>query len=114
MRLAPKPSRRRSDRVTINLASMIDVTFLLLFYFMVATMLDDRETRLSTGLQAESKGSQKASDFQPQSVQVTVVDGSPVYQIGPKVLRTRDELRAALEPLHKPTGLFVKVGSGVP
>ena len=56
MQISPPPSRRRSDRVTINLASMIDVSFLLLFYFMVATMMDDRETRLSTNLQTQQGG----------------------------------------------------------
>jgi biopolymer transport protein ExbD len=114
MRIRVAPSRRRLDRVTINLASMIDVTFLLLFYFMAATMLDNRETRLSSGLQTEAKAGQQASDFQPQSVQVIMVDGSPAYRIGSTVARSRDELRAALEPLHKPTGLFVKVAEGVP
>ncbi|HVP74103.1 MAG TPA: biopolymer transporter ExbD [Phycisphaerales bacterium] len=113
MRLAPKPSRRSSDRVTINLAAMIDVSFLLLFYFMVATMLSDRETRLSTNLQTQSGGSGSVGDFQTQNIEVRIVDGTPAYVVGMQVARDRQHLASVLAPLPKATGAFVKVFDGV-
>lgn len=113
MRIRVPPSRRRIDRVTINLASMIDVSFLLLFYFMVATMLEDRETRLSTGLQTQSGGSGSVGDFQTQNIEVRVVDSVPAYVIGTHVCRDRAQLTAALEPLPKTAGAFVKVSDDV-
>jgi biopolymer transport protein ExbD len=109
MRLSPPPSRRRIDRVTINLAAMIDVSFLLLFYFMVATMLGDRETRLSTNLQTQSGGSGAVGDFQTQNIEVRIVEGSPAYVVGAQVARDRQRLAAVLAPLPKATGAFVKV-----
>jgi biopolymer transport protein ExbD len=42
--------------VTLNLASMIDLTFLLLIYFMVTTVLARPEDRLSPTLQGPRTG----------------------------------------------------------
>ncbi len=109
MRLAPRSNRRNSDRVTINLAAMIDVSFLLLFYFMVATMVNDRETRLSTNLQTQSGAAGSVGDFQTQNIDVRVVDSAPAYVVGAHVCRDRAQLIAVLKPLPKATGAFVKV-----
>jgi biopolymer transport protein ExbD len=109
------PSRRRIDRITINLASMIDVSFILLFYFLVATMLEDRENRLSTGLQTQSANAASAAgDFQTQVIEVRVIDDQPAYKIGEHMCRDRASLAAALEPLPKSQGVFVKVFDNVP
>jgi biopolymer transport protein ExbD len=98
----------------MNLASMIDVSFLLLFYFMVATMIHDRETRLSAGLQTQSGGPGSLGDFQTQNIEVRVESGKPVYVIGTNVCSTRDELRSILEPLPKSAGVFIQVHDDVP
>jgi len=92
---------------------MIDVSFLLLFYFMVATMLDNRETRLSTGLQTQSGESGAVGDFQTQNIEVRIVDAEPAYVVGARVCRDRNELTAALQPLPKAAGAFVKVSDDV-
>ena len=93
---------------------MIDVSFLLLFYFMVATMLEDRETRLSTGLQTQSPGDAgSVGDFQTQNIEVRIVDSAPSYVLGAHVCRTRADLAAALQSLPKGAGVFVKVFDGV-
>lgn len=113
MRISPKANRRRSDRVTINLASMIDVSFILLFYFMVATMINDRETRLSANLQTQSGEAGAAGDFQTQNIEVRVVDGSPAYVVGTRVCRDRSQLINVLKPLPKSAGAFVKVADDV-
>jgi biopolymer transport protein ExbD len=109
MRLRVKPSRRRLDRITINLASMIDVSFLLLFYFMVGTILDDREKRLSTALQTQSSNTQNTSDLQSQSIEVRRIDSQPSYRLGARTMHDKTELAAALAPLPKSAGIFVRV-----
>ncbi|MHC4106563.1 MAG: ExbD/TolR family protein [Planctomycetota bacterium] len=110
MRIRCRPSRRRLERITLNLASMIDVTFLLLIYFMVSTVLARPEDRLSPTLQTEREAIEAGmSDFQPQIVEVLVVDGAPAYRVGARVLRTRAELVEVLGGLPKTVGVFVKV-----
>ncbi|MHC4826143.1 MAG: hypothetical protein ACYTEY_06245, partial [Planctomycetota bacterium] len=54
------------------------------------------------------------SDFQPQIVEVRLVNGAAAYMVGTEVFRDRQDLTTALEPLHKPSGLFVKVYDEVP
>lgn len=114
MRFQVKPGRRRLERVTINLAAMIDVTFLLLFFFMVASALDQRESRLSAAVQTQGGGPSAAADFQTQTIQVRVVEGRPRYQLGERVLGDRMALAAAVQPLRKDVGLFIEVSGGVP
>ena len=43
--------RRRAERLTVNLTSMIDVTFLLLVYFLVSTVLARPEDLLTSSIQ---------------------------------------------------------------
>jgi biopolymer transport protein ExbD len=115
MRIRARPSRRRLDRITLNLASMIDVTFLLLIYFMFTMVFMPREDRLTPTLQTESSESGGAlSDFQPQRIDVLRLDGEPAYRLGAKVLRGRAALEKALAPLPKSVGVFVHVADGVP
>lgn len=114
MRIHRKSSRRRQT-VTLGLASMIDVTFLLLLYFLVTTVLALPEDRLSPSLQTRTEGAAgPTSDFQPQIVEVRLLDGSPAYQLGAQVLRDKPSLVAALKPLPKSAGLFVHVFNDAP
>ena len=46
-----------SDEDEVDLTPMIDVTFLLLIYFMVTTMLKQPEAELSSSLPGKSKSS---------------------------------------------------------
>ncbi|MCZ6834687.1 MAG: biopolymer transporter ExbD [Planctomycetota bacterium] len=115
MRIRVKPSRRRPDRITLNLASMIDVTFLLLIYFLVTTVLAKQEDRLSPTLQTESESaSGELSDFQPQIVKVMNIDGAPGYQLGPNVFRTKEDLARTLGGLPKTAGVFIHVHNDLP
>ena len=114
MRFGETSSRRKFDRIVINLASMIDISFLLLFYFLVATVLEERENRLSTGLQTQSASAATAAgDFQTQVIEVRMIDGSPAYKVGEQIHRDRASLQSALEPLPKSQGAFVKVYDNV-
>ncbi len=107
MRVRRKQSRRR-EPIVLNLASMIDVTFLLLLYFLVTTVLAMPEDRLSPTLRASSQSAAGPdSDFQPQIVEVRLLNGAPAYRLGTEVFHDRRALTAALEPLHKPSGLSI-------
>ena len=109
MRLQHKRAQRR-QMVTLNLASMIDVTFLLLLYFLVTTVLARPEDRLSPTLQTRSESAAgPTSDFQPQIVDVLRIDGQPAFRMGAQIFRDRASLTAVLKPLPKSAGLFVHV-----
>ena len=101
--------------VTLNLASMIDVTFLLLLYFLVTTVLARPEDRLSSSLQTRSESAAGPSaDFQPQIVDVLMLDGRPAFRLGPRVLRDKASLTSVLRELPKSAGLFVHVFDDAP
>jgi len=107
---ATRTRTRRRQTFELNLTSMIDVTFLLLLYFLVTTVLAEPEDRLSPTLQTRSESaSGPTSDFQPQIVEVLMVDGAPAWRVGAELARDAASLRAILDRLHKPSGLFVKV-----
>ena len=94
---------------------MIDVTFLLLIYFMVTTVLAKQEDRLSPTIQTEKETpSGESSDFQPQVVEVRRVDGEPAYQLGPSTFRQKAELQRALAGLPKTAGVFIRVHNQLP
>jgi len=115
MRIRVRPSRRRAERITLNLASMIDVVFLLLAYFMMTMEIREQEDRLTPTLQTQKDSASGATtDFQPQIVEVLVLDGAPAYRIGSRTFTDPAALRAALEPLPRSVGVFVKVFDGVP
>lgn len=110
------PSSRNSrQRITLNLASMIDVTFLLLIYFLLTTVLMVPEDRLTPTLQVrqETEATQ-AADFDPHLVEVRMVDGTPAYVLGARVLRSREELRPVLSELPRDSGVFISVHDRVP
>jgi biopolymer transport protein ExbD len=114
MRLARRASPRR-EPVALNLASMIDVTFLMLLYFLVTTVLALPEARLSPSLRSSTETSAgTGADFQPQIVEVRQLEGATAYRLGTEVFRDRQALTDALAPLPKQSGLFVKVFDDVP
>ncbi len=93
---------------------MIDVTFLLLLYFMVTTVLAKPEDRLSPTLQMQRDSTaSSASDFEPQIVEVKRIDGEPGYRLGATVLRDKLTLTAALRGLPKSPGVFINVHGDV-
>ena len=74
MRLAPR-HRAVNRRVTLSLSSMIDVVFLLLAYFIVTTVVTQREDRLSPNLAIEQDTAGSSDqDLQPQVLEVRLVE----------------------------------------
>ena len=106
--------QRKTDdsKPEISLASMIDVTFLLLAYFVITSGSGVNESKLSPNLRVQ-QGSEVQDDLEPQVLEVLRVDGVPVFRLGSVDLATRAELVAALDPLPREKGLFVRVHAGV-
>ncbi len=93
---------------------MIDVTFLLLLYFMVTTVLAKPEDRLSPTLQTQRDSAvNSASDFQPQIVEVMRIGDAPGYRLGASIFRDKAALTAALRRLPKAPGVFINVHDDV-
>ena len=109
MRFQRKTDDRKPE---ISLASMIDVTFLLLAYFVITSGSGVNESKLSPNLRVQ-QGSEVQDDLEPQVLEGLRVDGVPVFRLGSVDLATRAELVAALDPLPREKGLFVRVHAGV-
>ena len=105
--------RRDREKPELNMASMIDATFLLLAFFLFTTGMQARESRLSPNLAVRRESGGSAGEMQLQVVAVTVIGGKPVYRLGERVLEDREALREALGKLERSEGLFVEVHPGV-
>ncbi|MHC4989435.1 MAG: ExbD/TolR family protein [Planctomycetota bacterium] len=115
MRAGRRKRSLTTERITLNLASMIDVIFLLLIYFMVTTVLARPEDRLSPTLQTRQESQAgPSSDFQPQIVEVRRGANGPEYRLGTRVIPTRQELEQVLVGLPKEAGVFIQVHDQVP
>ena len=108
-------SRRRAERLTVNLTSMIDVTFLLLVYFLVSTVLSRPEDLLSSSIQTrESDAAGAEIDFQPQIIEVIRLDGAPMYRLAGRTFVDAGALVDVLSDLPRDIGIFVRVHGDVP
>lgn len=114
MRLSRRPTSNRQQRITLNLTSMIDVTFLLLTYFLLTSVLAKPEDKLTSALQTQSDGAAQISDFQPQVVHVLLQGEQPIYRVGSQNLTRREHLATVLSPLPKTEGIIINVSDGVP
>lgn len=108
-------TRRRAERVTLNLTTMIDVTFLLLIYFLVTAVLVPREDELTPMLQVQRQAqAAEADDFEQQIIEVRMIEGRPVYRLGTRILHDRQALADAIDPLPRSEAMFVNVADHVP
>lgn len=103
-----KPRRSR-EMISLNLTSMIDVTFLMLVYFMVTTVLASEEDRLNPTLEAQRDTAVgRTSDFQPQIVECVRLSGGERYELGSQAFETQSALTEALRQLPKGPGIFIR------
>lgn len=86
------PNYRGSKGVTINLTPMIDVTFLLIIFFLVSSHLATQEIFLKLDLPVAAAGSTDFSDRPTVTVQVL---GTGEYQISGQVM-TLDQVSKTL------------------
>ena len=113
MRIGIRDNRRRSDRVRLSMASLIDVVFLLLAFFLITSVVSEPEDSLSPNLQLDQDASTGAKqDFIPQIVEVVVVNEGTIFRIGGQDFVDRSALTDALRELPKDPGLFVRVHAG--
>jgi biopolymer transport protein ExbD len=109
MRFRRKGNDRKPE---LNLASMIDATFLLLAFFIFTTGAGSNESKLSPNLRVQ-QGTDAKDDLEPQVLEVLRVDGAVVYRLGSADYADRRALAEALGGLSLERGLFVRVYAGV-
>jgi biopolymer transport protein ExbD len=93
---------------------MIDVTFLLLVYFIVSTILTPPEEKLTAALKVEEGSSINEEPLEPQIIQVQMKDGTPEYVIADQIYTTKAELSRIISLLPRDPGLIVRVHNNVP
>ena len=101
--------RRRAPMLALNLATMLDATFLLLAYFIVTAAVERPEERLEALLAGPSAAS--ASDLEPVVVEVRGEIAAP-FRVGERPVKDRRELRAVLASLDVRTPIRVEVLDG--
>ncbi|MCU0717526.1 MAG: biopolymer transporter ExbD [Pirellula sp.] len=84
------PSYRGTSRVSINMTPMIDVTFLLIIFFLVSSHLAKQENFLKLSLPQASSGQ---SDDAAKSTFTIQVLGDGSYQVGNQPM--------ALDPIRR-------------
>ncbi len=102
----------RDRKPEINLAAMIDATFLLLGYFLFTQSAASREAQLDPQL-ATQRGSDKRTDLEPQNVDVLEEGGVRLYRVGGATYADKSSLTEALRALNPEDSLFVRVRDGV-
>lgn len=111
MRFRPSAAPR-SVVNRLQVTSMIDVIFLLLIFFMATTTFSQPEAHLTPGLK-EQRATGRASDLEPQIVDVTREGDRDVFRLGARVLMDKASLVAALRELPTEPGVFVRVSDEV-
>jgi len=106
-------NRRGINRAALSLSSMIDVTFLLLIYFIVTTVLAKPEDQLNPALMLEQSSVVNESLMDPQIIYVQTINLQPVYTIGSQQFSDRSELASVLQALPKSPGIIIKAGDSV-
>lgn len=96
----------------LQVTSMIDVIFLLLIFFMATTTFSQPEAHLTPGLK-EQRATGRASDLEPQIVDVVRDGGRDVFRLGVRTLPDKASLVAALRDLPREPGVFVRVSDDV-
>jgi biopolymer transport protein ExbD len=104
---------KRGGLATLNMSSMIDVTFLLLIYFIVTTVFSLPEDQLTPALEVEQGSSSVETDLEPQIVTVTSNGSQQVYQIGDQTVADRSQLATILVRLPNDPGIIIRVDDRV-
>ncbi|MBT4531004.1 MAG: biopolymer transporter ExbD [Phycisphaerae bacterium] len=107
-------NRHSINKTALNLSSMIDVTFLLLIYFIVTTVFTPPESSLSPALKLEEGIPSQEQDFEPQIVNVQLQNGIPVYLLGGQVMFSRIDFTSVISKLPIDPGLIIRVHDDVP
>jgi biopolymer transport protein ExbD len=112
MKFRPSNSPR-SVGSRLQVTSMIDVIFLLLFFFMATTTFSNPEAHLTPGLREQRENAGRAADLEPQIVDVIHQNQQDAFRLGSRVFFDKASLTAALKVLPKEPGVFVRVSDDV-
>ena len=104
-----KKSRRNIYKSVVNMSSMIDVTFLLLIYFLVTTVLTPPEDELNPALEVQEGAGESSDELEPQIIEVVKRGNDEIYLIGSQAISSREALFEVLSNLPHEPGLIVKV-----
>ena len=91
------------------MSSMIDVTFLLLIYFLVTTVLTPPEDELNPALEVQEGAGESSDELEPQIIEVVKRGNDEIYLIGSQAISSRKALFEVLSKLPHEPGLIVKV-----
>ncbi len=113
MKLSNK--KKGSNKVELNMTSMIDCIFLLLIFFIVNASQASKERNLDSGIEAQSKGGRKAN-FEPVIIDLAnTTGGGTVFKLGTRMISSFDELVKILRQFpNKRDGAFVRVSNDIP
>lgn len=114
MRFSSSQKKHKLNRAAVNLSSMIDVTFLLLVYFIVTTVLATPEDLLTPALKVEEGTSLSVEELDPQIIEIRLQEGTPLYVIGSHICPDRESLAQVLATLPIEPGLILRVSNEVP
>jgi biopolymer transport protein ExbD len=115
MKLTSRKSQRGS-KIELAMASMIDVVFLLLIFFMTTASFVKTERELDSAIKVKKKSVQQTPrDLQPAIVDIVRGDMGFVYRIGSRDMATAEELTDVLRQFdNKADGAFVRVSDEAP
>lgn len=101
--------RRRAPMLALNLATMLDATFLLLAYFIVTAAVERPEERLEAIVSGAAAADPR--DLEPVVIEV---GGESLYRVGERAIADRVELESVLRRLDPRTPLRLRPQPGPP
>lgn len=107
--------RKQRTNLELSMTSMIDVVFLLLIFFIVATTFVRPERQILSAIKVNEKGDTAVTHLEPAIVEITRSGEQSIFQIG--AIRTNDltEIKKVLEQFeNKSDGAFVRAAGNVP
>jgi len=107
-----REKRHYSEEVTFNLTPMIDMTFLLLIFFMVTARLTDQKVSVPLELPVASAAREPKTI---ENREIVNIDGAGNYYVGDQPV-TEGELKAFLVERfrnHPPVRVYLRADAGV-
>ena len=92
--------RRQPTPPELNMASMIDVVFLLLIFFMCTSSFETLENDMPSQMPQAGTGEVEETDFEPVRINLTRISNSTVIKCGDDICATFKALLAKLKSLR--------------
>lgn len=107
---------RTKIRIELSMTSMIDVVFLLLIFFLVATTFMRPTQQLAAVINVnEQNADQTKTDLEPAIVDIILQGNVTLYRIGAITTNDLEQIKTTLSTFEiKEEGAFVRVADNVP